>query len=125
MDQDPKVLSIRKEEEILDFGDKLREEISGWSPNVGDFSLHPINGKIAKLSVRSMEVKWRKPPDWGVRTQFKVESMADRRMVRDKLQGYVYRGYLMMSQMMTYTFIYYFFSENQMVPFGLLMISDA
>ena len=91
--QDPKILSINKEE-ILDFGEKLREEITWQYPKVGDFSLHPINDKLAKLGVRSTEVKWEKPLDQGVRTQYKVESVADRRMVRDQLQDYVHRGYL-------------------------------
>ena len=39
-------------------------------------------------------MKWEKPPDHGVRTQYKVESVADKRMVHDQLQDYVRRGYL-------------------------------
>ena len=65
--QDPKVMNIEKER-ILDFGEKLREEIRQKYPRVGDFSTHPINEKLAKLGVRSTEVKWEKPPDQGVRT---------------------------------------------------------
>ena len=79
---------------LLDVGEKLREEISQKYPKVGDFSTHPINDKLARLGVRSTEVKWKIPPDQGVRTQYKVETVADRRMVHDQLQDYVRRGYL-------------------------------
>ena len=83
-----------RKEELLTVGEKLREEISQKYLKVGDFSSHPINGKLAKLGVRSTEVKWKIPPDQGVRTQYKVETVADRRMVHDQLQDYVRRGYL-------------------------------
>ena len=61
---------------------------------VGDCSAHPINAKLARLGVQSIEVKWEKPPDQGVRTQYKAESVVDKRMVDDQLQDYVQRGYL-------------------------------
>ena len=63
-------------------------------PKVGDFSTHPMSEKLSKLGVRSTEVKWEKPPDQGLRTQYKVESVAERRMVHDQLQDHVQRGYL-------------------------------
>ena len=47
-----------------------------------------------KLGVRSTEVKWREPSDRGARTPYKVESVADRKMVHDQLQNYVHRGHL-------------------------------
>ena len=83
--QEARILNIRKEE-LLSSGEKLREEISQKYPRVGDFSTHPINDKLAKLGVRSTEVKWKNPPDQGVRTQYKVETVADRKMVHDQLQ---------------------------------------
>ena len=52
---------------------------------LADFSTHPINEKLAELGIRSTEVKFEKPPDQGVRTQYKVEFVADRRMVHDQL----------------------------------------
>ena len=91
--QEAKVLNIQKEE-LLDVGENLREEITQKYPKVGDFSTHPINDKLAKMGVRSTEIKWKIPPDQGVRTQYKVETVADRRMVHDQLQDYVRRGYL-------------------------------
>ena len=60
----------------------------------GRYSRHPINENLAKLGVRSTEVKWIPPKDRGVRTQYQVESVADRRKVHDQLQDYVHRGYL-------------------------------
>ena len=75
-------LNIRKEE-LLSAGEKLREEISQKYPKVGDFSIHPINDQLAKMGVRCTEVKWKIPPDQGVRTQ--VKTVADRRMVHDQL----------------------------------------
>lgn len=89
----PKVLNMEVER-IVDFGEKLRVEIEQRYPNVGDFSTHPINEKLAKLGVHSTEVKWNKLPDQGVRTQYQGESVADRRMVHDQLQDYVRCGYL-------------------------------
>ena len=91
--QKARTLNIQKEN-ILDVGEKLREEISQKYPKVGDFSSHPINGKLSKMGVRSTAVRWKDPQDQGARTQYKVESIADRRMVHDELQDYVRRGYL-------------------------------
>ena len=91
--QDPKILCINREK-ILDFGEKLCEEIRRKYPKVGDFSTHPINDKLARLGVRSTEVRWDEPQDRGLRTQYKVETVADRRIVHDQLQDYVQRGYL-------------------------------
>ena len=91
--QKARVLNIKKEE-LLRVREKLREEISQKYPKVGDFSTHQINDKLAKMGVRSTEVKWKIPPDQGVRTQYKVETVVDRRMIHDQLQDYVRRGYL-------------------------------
>ena len=66
--QEPRVLNIQREE-LLSVGEKLREEISQKYPKLGDFSTHPINDKLAKMGVRSTEVKWK------MRTQHKVETM--------------------------------------------------
>ena len=54
--QEARVLNIRKEE-LLSVGENLREEITQKYPKVGDFSTHPINDKLAKMGVRSTEVK--------------------------------------------------------------------
>ena len=91
--RDPRILSTHSEEED-DFGARLREEIMQKYPKVGDFSSHPINDKLAKLGVRAMEVKWTQPPDRSVRTQYQVESVANRHKVHNQLQDYVRRGYL-------------------------------
>lgn len=68
--QDSKFLSIKKEE-ILNFGEELREEITGRYPKVGDFNLHPINHKLTNLGVRSTGIKWENPPDQGMRTNIR------------------------------------------------------
>ena len=81
--EDLKVLCIEREK-VLDFGEKLREEIRQKHPKVGDYSTHPINDKLARLSIRSTEVRWDEPQDRGLRTQYKVETVADRRMVHDQ-----------------------------------------
>ena len=91
--KDPKVLSVLRQT-IEEFGEKLRDEIMQEYPNVGDYNRHPINENLARLGVRSTEVKWIPPKDRGVRTQYQVESVADRRKVHDQLQDYVHRGYL-------------------------------
>ena len=70
--QDPKVMIIEKER-ILDLEEKLCEEITQKYPKVGDLGAHPINDKLAKLGIRSTRVKLEKPPDQGVRIQYKVE----------------------------------------------------
>ena len=82
--QNLRILCIKKEQ-ILDFGEKLREEITQEYPKVGNFIIYPINDKLAELDISSTKVKWQKPLDQGVRTQYKVETMADRRMVHDQL----------------------------------------
>lgn len=53
--QKPKVLNIKKEE-ILDFGEKLRDEIAQEYPEVGNSSFHQIDDKLATMVVRSTEV---------------------------------------------------------------------
>ena len=111
---------------VLSVGEKLREEISRKYPKVGDFSTHPINDKLAKMGVRSTKVKWRIPPDQGVRTQYKIETVADRRMVRGQLQDYVHRGYLTdVLVLKTCNLTHYCLSGNRMVLSDLPMISGV
>ena len=69
--RESKVMIIQKER-ILDFRENLHREIMQKYPKVGNFSTHLINEKLAKLGVRSTEVKWGKPLDQGVMTQYKV-----------------------------------------------------
>ena len=44
--------------------------------------------------VLEKEVLWIEPPNLGSRTQYSVESVADRRKVMTQLEEYVSRGYL-------------------------------
>lgn len=60
--REPRIMCIQKEI-ILEFGENLCEEIVQNYREVGDLSTHPINERLAKPSVRSIEVKWEKPPD--------------------------------------------------------------
>ena len=60
-------------------------------PSVGDLSSHPVNERMAKLEVRSSEVNWQEPPERGTRTQYAVESVADRNQVDKQLEEYVGR----------------------------------
>ena len=91
--KDPKILCIEREK-VWTLGEKLCEEIRRKYPKVETFSTHPINDRLARLGVRATEVKLDEPQDRGLRTQYKVETVADRRMVHDQLQDYVQRGYL-------------------------------
>ena len=91
--QKPKVLNNRKGE-ILDWGEKLREETTQEYTEFSNFSLHLINEKLPKMGVRSTEVRWKVPPNQDARTQYKVKAVADRRMVHNQLQDYAQRGYL-------------------------------
>ena len=69
-------------------------EVRRRFPGVGDLSSHPINEKMAHLRVRRDEVSMREPKEWGIRTQYAVENVADRRLIEKQLQDYVQRGYL-------------------------------
>ena len=82
------------QQEELQFSDRLREEISSRFPEVGDFSTHPVNSEMEKLKVRANEVVWIDPPERGSRTQYSIESMADRKLVDSQLRDCVCRGYL-------------------------------
>ena len=86
------VNTIQQEE--LEFGERLREEISRKFPEVGDFSTHTVNCEMEKLKVRANEVVWADPPERGSRTQYSVESVADRKLVDSQLGDYVCCGYL-------------------------------
>ena len=88
------VLVNSMQQEVLQFGERLREEISSKFPTVGDFSTHPVNSDMEKLKVRANEVVWVDPPERGCRTQYSVESVADRKLVDQQLRDYVHRGYL-------------------------------
>ena len=44
--------------------------------------------------MRANEVVWIDPPERGSRTQYSVESVADRKLVDSQLRDYVCRGYL-------------------------------
>ena len=74
--------------------DYIKEKITKMFPSVGDLSSHPVNERMAKLEVRSSEVNWQEPPERGTRTQYAVESVADRNQVDKQLEEYVKRGYL-------------------------------
>ena len=72
----------------------IQEEITKRFPKVGDLSSHPINEKMKCLQVRRDEVLMKKPKEWGIRTQYAVENVADRQLVHEQLEAYVQRGYL-------------------------------
>ena len=50
------VLVNAVQQEELQFGERLWEEISSKFPEVGDFSTHPVNSEMEKLKVRANEV---------------------------------------------------------------------
>ena len=72
----------------------IQKEITRKFPKVGDLSSHPINRKMRCLEVRRDEVSMREPTEWGIRTQYAIENVADRRLVQEQLEAYVKRGYL-------------------------------
>ena len=49
---------------------------------------------MEKLLVRVTKVKWNEPPERGSRTQYSVESVADRDLINKQLGEYMQRGYL-------------------------------
>ena len=90
-----KVLQINSMSlEDVEFGEMIKEKIMEKFPGVGDLSSHPVNKKMEKLLVRATEVKWNEPPERGSRTQYSVESVADRNLINKQLGEYVQRGYL-------------------------------
>ena len=78
----------------MEFGDRLREEISSKFPEVGDFSTHPVNSEMEKLKVRANEVVWADPPQRASRTQYSVESVVNKKFVDPQLRDYACHGYL-------------------------------
>ena len=72
----------------------IRRIITERFADVGDFSEHPVNEKMQKLVVRSDEIEWTIPAHPGVRTQYHIGSVADRREVAQMLVDYIKRGYL-------------------------------
>ena len=83
-------LSIDEE----NYGEKIKEIIMKKYPRVGDLSSHPVNEKMERLMVRAYEVRWNEPPERGSRTQYSVETVADRQLINQQLEEYVQRGYL-------------------------------
>ena len=75
-------------------GETLKEEVISKFPEVGDLSQHPVKEPMRRLLVRSSEVQWDPPPECGIRTQYAVENVSDRRVIRQQLMDYIRRGYL-------------------------------
>ena len=74
--------------------EKIEEKIREMFPKVGDLSSHPVNEKMEELIVKKEEVNWSEPQEYGVRTQYSIENVADRRLIDKQLDEYVQRGYL-------------------------------
>ena len=72
----------------------IEQKIREMFPVVGDLSSHPVNEKMERLMVTKDEVSWNPPSECGVRTQYTIENVADRRLVAKQLGEYVQRGYL-------------------------------
>ena len=72
----------------------IEQKIRELFPKVGDLSSHPVNDKMRRLVVKKEEVTWSPPTECGVRTQYTIENVADRRLVAKQLGEYVQRGYL-------------------------------
>ncbi len=75
-------------------GGDIKDRVMKAYPRVGDLSTHPVNDRMATLEVKAKEVSWREPPESGIRTQYAVERVADRRQIAKQLDEYVQRGYL-------------------------------
>ena len=73
---------------------KIEEKIRDMFPAVGDLSSHPVNRRMEELLVKSEEVNWSELHEYGVRTQYAIENVADRRLIDKQLDQYVQRGYL-------------------------------
>ena len=85
-------VSVDQSSEVT--SEMIEKEVKRRFPKVGDFSTHPVNDKMAKLVVRKDEVCWMEPTESGVRTQYSVERVADRRKIVEQLEAYVKRGYI-------------------------------
>ena len=44
---------------------------------MGDLSSHPVNERMKELLVKKEEVNWSEPQEFGVRTQYAIENVAD------------------------------------------------
>ena len=44
--------------------------------------------------MKPWEVQWKDPPECGIRTQYSIERVADRKQIAKQLDEYVRRGYL-------------------------------
>ena len=80
--------------EIESFAARLQQKVMTMFPKVGDLSSHPVNAQMAKLKVTPSEVVWKSPPERGVRTQYGIQNVADRRLINQQLCEYVQREYL-------------------------------
>ena len=65
----------------------IEREVKRRFPKVGDLSSHPVNEEMAKLIVRKDEVCWTEPKEAGVRTQYAVEKVADRRKIAEQIEA--------------------------------------
>ena len=74
--------------------DYIRDRIISSFPNVGDLSSHPIKECMQKMVIKSTEVSWSEPRELGLRTQYTIENVSDRRLVKEQLEAYIRRGYL-------------------------------
>lgn len=79
----------QEDSDLEEWKEKIQSHITKEYPKVGDLSSHPVNKKMEKLMVRASEVQWDDPPERGRRTQYSVESIADRRLVDKQLGEYV------------------------------------
>ena len=73
---------------------EIEEEIKKRFPRVGDFSTHPANKLMANLVVRKDEISWVEPKEYGCRTQYTVEKVADRATIAKQLAAHEKRGYI-------------------------------
>ena len=68
--------------------DIIEQKIREMFPKVGDLSSHPVNDKMRCMVVKKEEVTWSPPTECGVRTQYSIENVADRRLVAKQLGEY-------------------------------------
>ena len=73
---------------------EIEKRIRDRFPSVGDLSSHPVTTKMQKLVVKKEEISWDEPTEWGTRTQYNIEKIADRRIIEEQLDQYIQRGYL-------------------------------
>ena len=49
---------------------------------------------MQKLVVKKEKISWDEPTEWGTRTQYSIEKIVDRRIIEERLDQYIKRGYL-------------------------------